>query len=67
MERISRDRSCSSSPSLYLIYVVQIGVIRLSYDRYAINFYISTIFDVLLSIIVGYFLMGAWVSNGKKL
>lgn len=50
-----------------LNYVIQLGVIRVCYGMYGIDFYTSTFFGVMLTMITGYFLMNSWVFKGEKL
>ncbi len=49
-----------------LNYLVQLGVIRLCFEIYGINFYISTFFGILLTMIIGFILMNFWVFVGEK-
>jgi putative flippase GtrA len=49
-----------------LNYLVQLGVIRLCFESYEVNFYMSTFFGVLLTMIIGFVLMNFWVFVGEK-
>ena len=48
-------------------YIIQLGVIRICYEMYGIDFYISTFFGVMSTMITGYFLMNSWVFKVEKL
>lgn len=48
-------------------YFVQLSVIYLCYEMYKINFYISTLIGVILTMVTGYLLMNAWVFKREKL
>ena len=50
-----------------LNYVIQLSVIRLCYEIYGIDFYISTFSGLMLTMITGYLLMNFWVFKAKKL
>jgi putative flippase GtrA len=49
-----------------LNYFIQLGVIRLCYEMYNINFYISAFFGVMSTLITGYFLMNFWVFKSEN-
>jgi putative flippase GtrA len=50
-----------------LNYVIQLGVIRVCYGMYGIDFYISAFLGVMLTMITGYLLMNSWVFKGAEL
>lgn len=42
-------------------YFLQICVIKLLFEMYKINFYISALFGVLATLLIGFFLLKSWV------
>jgi putative flippase GtrA len=50
-----------------LNYIIQLIVIQFCYESYRINFYLSTFFGVVTTMITGYFLMNSWVFKVHKL
>ena len=49
-----------------LNYVIQLCAIKLCYEIYKINFYISTFIGVILTMATGYILMNYWVFLEKQ-
>jgi putative flippase GtrA len=48
-------------------YAIQLGVARVLYEIFKMNFYAATFFGVLSTMVSGYFLMKAWVFRKMKI
>ncbi len=44
-----------------LNYVIQVLIIRICYEMYGINFYVSAFLGILSTMVTGYVLMNLWV------
>jgi putative flippase GtrA len=70
-EKIIRNQILRYLLIALLNYIIQLGAIILFYEMFGVNFYLSTLFGIMLTMVTGYLLMNSWVfkstdSNSKR-